>query len=148
MSLTSAICPIAARSQALLLVPVGCREVLARASPVRFLQTRRKLAQTSPVDSCGPTTIAHNPGMPDASINEVPATFPAGPPVSLYRVVEDGMTDLDHVLDRLKGLKSERDRVKAALGAAKSHGVADIRIDPALIESFGRTMRENLTSGS
>ena len=29
-----------------------------------------------------------------------------------------------------------------------SQRVADIRADPALIESFGRTMRQNLTSGS
>ena len=31
---------------------------------------------------------------------------------------------------------------------AMSQRVADIRADPALIESFGRTMRENLTKGS
>jgi hypothetical protein len=31
---------------------------------------------------------------------------------------------------------------------AKSRPGAAIRIDPALIESFGRIMRENLTSGS
>jgi site-specific DNA recombinase len=67
----------------------------------------------------------------------------------LYRLVENGVTDLDDVLkDRLNSLKSDRDRGKAALDAAKSQRVADIRIDPALIESFGRTMRENLTSGS
>jgi hypothetical protein len=36
----------------------------------------------------------------------------------------------------------------AALDTAKSHMAGGIRIDPALIESFGRTMRENLTSGS
>ena len=67
----------------------------------------------------------------------------------LYRLVEDVVTDLDEVLkDRLNSLKSDRDRAKAALDAAKSHRVADIRIDPALIESFGRRMREQLTSGS
>jgi site-specific DNA recombinase len=67
----------------------------------------------------------------------------------LYRLVENGMTDLDDVLkDRLNSLKSDRGRAKAALDAAKSHRLAAIRIDPALIESFGRTMRENLTSGS
>jgi site-specific DNA recombinase len=67
----------------------------------------------------------------------------------LYRLVEDGMTNLDDVLkDRLNSLKSDRDRAKAALDAAKSQQGAAIRIDPALIESFGRTMRENLTNGS
>src|SRR6516164_7015278 len=67
----------------------------------------------------------------------------------LYRLLEDGVTDLDEVLkDRLNNLKSDRDRAKAALDAAKSYRVTDIRIDPALIESFGRRMREHLTSGS
>jgi site-specific DNA recombinase len=67
----------------------------------------------------------------------------------LYRLIENGVTDLDDVLkDRLNSLKSDRDRANAALDAAKSQRVADIRIDPALIESFGRTMRENVTSGS
>ena len=65
------------------------------------------------------------------------------------RLVEDGMTDLDDVLnDRLNDLKAERDRAKAALEAAKSQIAPAIRIDPALIERFGRTMREKFTSGS
>jgi site-specific DNA recombinase len=67
----------------------------------------------------------------------------------LYRLVEDGMTDLDDVLkDRLHQLKSDRDRAMGALDAAKSRQGAAIRIDPALIDNFGRTMRENLTDGS
>jgi site-specific DNA recombinase len=67
----------------------------------------------------------------------------------LYRLVEDGMTDLDDVLkERLDRLKLDRDRAKAALDATKSQHGAAIRIDPALIESFGRAMRENLTKGS
>ena len=38
----------------------------------------------------------------------------------LYRLVEDGVTDLDEVLkDRLNALKADRDRAKAALEAAK-----------------------------
>src|SRR3974390_2518945 len=60
-----------------------------------------------------------------------------------------GPSDLDEVLkDRLNGLKANRDRAKAALDAAMSQRVADIRIDPAMIESFGRTMRQKLTRGS
>ena len=35
-----------------------------------------------------------------------------------------------------------------ALEATKSRHGADIRVDPALTEIFGRMMRENLTSGS
>ena len=67
----------------------------------------------------------------------------------LYRLVEDGVTDLDEVLkDRLNSLKADRDRAKAALGVAKSHVSPTMRIDPALIEWFGRSMRERFTTGS
>ena len=56
----------------------------------------------------------------------------------LYRLVEDGLTDLDEVLkDRLDALKSDRDRAKAALERAKEHSEAPIQIDPALIERGG-----------
>jgi site-specific DNA recombinase len=67
----------------------------------------------------------------------------------LYQLVEDGLTDLDEVLkDRLNTLKADRDRAKAALERAKEHLTPQIRIDPALIEHFGRTMRENFRTGS
>jgi site-specific DNA recombinase len=67
----------------------------------------------------------------------------------LYRLVEDGMTDVDDVLkDRLNNLKAERDRAKAALETAKYQIAPGIRIDPALIERFGRSMREKFTTGS
>ena len=67
----------------------------------------------------------------------------------LYRLVEDGLTDLDEVLkDRLNTLKADRDRAKAALERAKEYSVSHIRIDPALIERFGRTMREKFSTGS
>ena len=67
----------------------------------------------------------------------------------LYRLVEDGLTDLDEVLkDRLNALKADRDRAKAALERAKEQSASPIQIDPALIERFGRTMRENFTTGS
>jgi site-specific DNA recombinase len=67
----------------------------------------------------------------------------------LYRLVEDGITDLDDVLkDRLNNLKAERDRAMAALEAAKYQIAPEIRIDPALIERFGRSMREKFTIGS
>ena len=67
----------------------------------------------------------------------------------LYRLVEDGLTDLDEVLkDRLDALKSDRDRAKAALERAKEHSESPIQIDPAMIERFGRTMRESFTTGS
>ena len=67
----------------------------------------------------------------------------------LYRLVEDGLTDLDEVLrDRLNTLKADRDRAQAALERAKEHAAPQIQIDPALIERFGRMMREHLTTGS
>ena len=67
----------------------------------------------------------------------------------LYRLVEDGLTDLDEVLkERLNTLKADRDRAKAALERAKEQSASQIQIDPALIERFGRTMRENFTAGS
>ena len=68
----------------------------------------------------------------------------------LYKLVEDGLTDLDDVLkDRLNTLKAERDRTRAALERARFHvGGGAIAIDPGLIERFGRAMREHLTTGS
>jgi site-specific DNA recombinase len=67
----------------------------------------------------------------------------------LYCLVEDGVIDLDDLLkERPDRLKADRDRGRAALEATKTRQGADIRIDPALIDSLGRTMRENLTTGS
>src|SRR6202165_5919877 len=58
----------------------------------------------------------------------------------------DGRDDV--LKDRLNSLKADRDRSKAALERAKSHSSQAIQIDPALLEQFGRTMRENFSSGS
>ena len=67
----------------------------------------------------------------------------------LYRLVEDGLTDLDEVLkDRLNSLKADRDRARAALERAKEHSASQIEIDPALLQRFGRTMREHFTTES
>jgi site-specific DNA recombinase len=67
----------------------------------------------------------------------------------LYRLVEEGMTDFDDVLkDRLNSLKADRDRAIAVLDVAKSQIGPAIRIDPALIERFGRSMREKFSAGS
>jgi site-specific DNA recombinase len=66
----------------------------------------------------------------------------------LYRLVEDGL-DVDEVLkERLTTLKSDRDQAKAALERAREQSAFPIQIDPALIERFGRTIRENFTAGS
>jgi hypothetical protein len=67
----------------------------------------------------------------------------------LYRLVEDGLADVDEVLkDRLNTLKAERDRATAALERAKDQASPRIEVDPALIERFGRAMRENFSIGS
>jgi site-specific DNA recombinase len=67
----------------------------------------------------------------------------------LYRLVEEGLTDVDEVLkDRLNALKADRDRGKAALERAKETSAPRIQIDPALIDQFGRTMREHFSTGS
>jgi site-specific DNA recombinase len=67
----------------------------------------------------------------------------------LYELVEKGLTDVDEVLkERLDALKADRDQAKAALERAKDHLAVPIAIDPALIERFGRTMRENFSTGS
>jgi site-specific DNA recombinase len=63
----------------------------------------------------------------------------------LYRLVEDGLMDLDDVLkDRLNTLKADRDRASPALERAKEHSISRIEIDPGLIER--RMMRENCES--
>jgi site-specific DNA recombinase len=67
----------------------------------------------------------------------------------LYRLVEDGLTDLDEVLkDRLNILKTGRDQAKAAWERAKEHSASQIQIDPGLIERFGRIMHESFSFGS
>jgi site-specific DNA recombinase len=67
----------------------------------------------------------------------------------LYRLIEDGLTDVDEVLkDRLNTLKSDRDRAKVALERVKEQHAPQIQINPELIECFGRTMREHFTTGS
>ena len=58
------------------------------------------------------------------------------------------MTYLDEILkDWLNTLKAERDRANAALDRARPYAGSPIQIDPALIEQFGRTMRENFSTG-
>ncbi len=67
----------------------------------------------------------------------------------LYKLIEDGVTEVDDVLkDRLNVLKADRDRSRAALERAKSHHSNAIQIDSALLEQFGRSMREKFASGS
>jgi site-specific DNA recombinase len=66
----------------------------------------------------------------------------------LYRMVEDGVTDLDDVLgNRLAVLKSGRERAKAALERIKIQSAPQITLEAGQIERFGSFMRERITEG-
>jgi len=66
----------------------------------------------------------------------------------LYRLVEDGVTDIDETLaDRLAALKSDRDRAKAALERIKVQLAPEVTLEPDQIERFGAFMRERITTG-
>jgi hypothetical protein len=66
----------------------------------------------------------------------------------LYRLVEEGVAEMDATLkERIGTLRSARDIAFSALERAKSGGSQTAQLMPVLIEKFGRTMRENLTTG-
>ncbi|MCJ2133255.1 hypothetical protein MKK69_04100 [Methylobacterium sp. J-026] len=66
----------------------------------------------------------------------------------LYRMIEEGMTDLDDNLrDRLAALKRERDRAEAALDRIHVNARPRAEIAPELIERVGRLMHEAVTTG-
>ena len=66
----------------------------------------------------------------------------------LYRMVEEGMTDLNEILkDRLKTLKEEQDRTAAELDRIRVAERAPTEIAPELVERFCRLMWENVTAG-
>ena len=66
----------------------------------------------------------------------------------LYKLVEDGVTDPDDILRaRIFDLKLDRERAKASLDRAVSANHRPIEISPVAVEAFGRTMRENITTG-
>lgn len=66
----------------------------------------------------------------------------------LYRMVEDGLTELDDILkERIADLKLGRDKAKAALERIMRSQSGPRTLDPALIDSFSRIMRDNVTNG-
>ncbi len=66
----------------------------------------------------------------------------------LYMLIETGLAELDGILkERIEALKLNRDRASAALERTKEGARQRIEISPALIEQFGCTMREKLSSG-
>lgn len=66
----------------------------------------------------------------------------------LYKMVEDGIAELDDILkERIASLKLDRERARTALDRIKAQAAPPTAFDPAVIEGFGRAMRENITSG-
>ena len=66
----------------------------------------------------------------------------------LYRMVEDGLTELDDILkDRITDLKLARDKARAALERITEARSGPGTLDPSLIEAFSRVMRDNITTG-
>jgi site-specific DNA recombinase len=66
----------------------------------------------------------------------------------LYKLVEDGVAEMDNLLkDRITALKADRDGAQAALDRAKSGVRPAVDISPIVVERFGSTMREKLASG-
>jgi site-specific DNA recombinase len=66
----------------------------------------------------------------------------------LYKLVEDGLTDIDETLaDRLTALKSDRDRAKATLERIKVQLTPQLTLDADQVERFGAFMRERITTG-
>jgi site-specific DNA recombinase len=66
----------------------------------------------------------------------------------LYKLVEDGVAEIDDVLKgRITALKADRDRAQAALERARSGTRPALDISPIVVERVGQTMRERLTTG-
>ena len=66
----------------------------------------------------------------------------------IYTMIEDGIAEMDDILrERIAGLKIDRERIQASLDRARTHAVPASDIPPAVVEEFGRMMRENITSG-
>ncbi|MFX6269898.1 hypothetical protein ABTF75_18930, partial [Acinetobacter baumannii] len=66
----------------------------------------------------------------------------------LYRLVEDGVAELDGALkERIANLRAGRDAASAALARLKSGSRDSIRLTPAMIERFSASMRERVSTG-
>ena len=66
----------------------------------------------------------------------------------LYRLVEDGATDPDDLLqDRITSIRADRDRARAALERARAAVRPAADISPIVVERFGQAMRDRLTTG-
>ena len=66
----------------------------------------------------------------------------------LYRMVEDGVAELDDILrERIASLKLDRERAQTTLDRIRTQAIPAAEIPPEMIEKFGREMRENIANG-
>jgi site-specific DNA recombinase len=66
----------------------------------------------------------------------------------LYRMVEEGVAELDDLLkERIAGLKAERERTHAAMDRVRSEARPKFQISRPLIERFAVSMREKMCCG-
>lgn len=66
----------------------------------------------------------------------------------LYRMVEEGVADLDDLLgERVAALRAERERAAAALTQARRDAGGEVVIGPEKLVAFATLMREMLTTG-
>src|SRR5690606_11535458 len=66
----------------------------------------------------------------------------------LYRMVEDGIAEMDDILaERIGNLKLDRERAQAALDRIMATAAPAMELAPEAVERFGRMMRENIAAG-
>ena len=66
----------------------------------------------------------------------------------LYRLVEEGLSELDEALkERIAALKAAQQVARGALARLKGDGRATVRLGPSIIAEFGARMRQQITSG-
>ena len=66
----------------------------------------------------------------------------------LYKLVEDGLTQMDEILkDRIASLKAGREAAMAALDRARSATHPTDSVSPLAVDRFARAMRKRLTTG-
>ncbi len=66
----------------------------------------------------------------------------------LYRLVEDGLAQMDEILkDRIASLKAAQAAATAALDRARSATRAADDVSPLAVDRFAKVMRERLTTG-
>lgn len=65
----------------------------------------------------------------------------------LYQPIEDSVAEMDDILkDRITALKLDRNRVQEALARARIGARPSVEVSPIVVEQFGQTMRQNLTT--